>query len=152
PLAEPWNGTSWSLGTAAAPAGASVPLDGVSCTAANACTAVGSSANTAHPQGQTLAERWNGSSWAIQTTPNPFGSDQQGYTGVSCAPGSWCTAVGNHAPLGGMVSTLAAGWHGGSWSNEATPAISGANFADLLGVSCTSSSACMGVGYYYLPA
>ncbi|MEA2314573.1 MAG: hypothetical protein QOI03_1265, partial [Solirubrobacteraceae bacterium] len=45
-------------------------LSGVSCTTASACTAVGYYVNSAGTR-LTLAERWNGTSWATQTTPNP---------------------------------------------------------------------------------
>jgi hypothetical protein len=63
-----------------------------------------------------------------------------------------CTAVGEHAPLGGSAAALAEQWSGRSWSNQATPAISGSTLTDLLSVSCTSGSACVAVGYYDLPA
>jgi hypothetical protein len=51
-------------------------LIGVACTSATGCTAVGySSPNGAnlvnHPSPATLAERWNGSTWSIQPTPQP---------------------------------------------------------------------------------
>src|SRR5690348_11177752 len=45
-------------------------LNAVSCSAATACTAVGTNLS---PSGVnvTLAERWNGTSWHHQSTPNP---------------------------------------------------------------------------------
>src|SRR5215471_15134675 len=49
-------------------------LQGVSCPAKGDCTAVG----FYHKDqvGYTLAEHWNGTSWAIQPTPNPPGVTQ----------------------------------------------------------------------------
>jgi hypothetical protein len=47
-------------------------LDGVSCTSRASCTAVGYS-DTAPPITTSLAERWNGTKWVIQATPNPPG-------------------------------------------------------------------------------
>ena len=48
------------------------PPAGVSCTSATACTAVGYDASVGTTV--TLAERWNGTSWKIQSTPNPTGA------------------------------------------------------------------------------
>jgi hypothetical protein len=42
----------------------------VSCKSAAACTAVGDDENSAGSYAP-LAEAWNGTSWAIETTPNP---------------------------------------------------------------------------------
>jgi hypothetical protein len=152
PLAEPWNGTSWSVGTAVSPTNSlSAGLDAVSCSSSNACTAVGAVSSATHGP-QAGAQRWNGSTWSLQAPVNPFGSDQHSFWGVSCPSTNSCTAVGNHAPIGGSIGSLAEQWNGSGWSNKATPAISGSTLTDLLGVSCTSSSACMAVGYYYLPA
>src|SRR5215471_3569747 len=44
-------------------------LNSVSCSAANACTAVGAHLSTSGVN-VTLAERWNGTSWHRQRTPN----------------------------------------------------------------------------------
>ena len=53
-----------------------------------------------------MAERWNGTAWAMQSIPNPNGSGQ--LNGVSCTSASACTAVGYY---GGYV-TLAERWNG----------------------------------------
>jgi hypothetical protein len=69
-IAEHWNGTRWTiqrLPTPPAPPGEAplvVPVS-VSCTSATACMTVGTTEN------MTLAERWNGSKWTIEPTPNP---------------------------------------------------------------------------------
>jgi hypothetical protein len=42
----------------------------------------------------TLAEQWNGTSWAVQTTPNPVGSQESELDGVFCISASACKAVG----------------------------------------------------------
>jgi hypothetical protein len=96
PLAERWNGLAWMMQSVPIPSGAAGGnLFGVSCTAANACTAVG----TAGPNGGplvTLVERWNGSKWVVQPTPNPAGATESFLNGVSCASASACTAVGTY--------------------------------------------------------
>lgn len=63
-LAKRWNGTAWSIQTIPNPGGAVISsLASVACTSSTACTAVGNSFNSANVQ-RTLAEHWNGTSWA----------------------------------------------------------------------------------------
>jgi hypothetical protein len=45
-------------------------LNGISCTAPNSCEAVGTQYDTSEA-GMTLAEFWNGTTWAVQSTQNP---------------------------------------------------------------------------------
>jgi hypothetical protein len=94
-LAETRHGTSWAIEPTADPAAGAtgVTLSGVSCAAADACTAVGSYVNSADDT-VTLAESWNGTSWAIQATPNPAGSVSGVLSGVSCLAVAGCTAAG----------------------------------------------------------
>ncbi len=93
-LAERWNGKKWSIQPTPNPSGAAVSaLSGVSCTTASACIAVGVS-TTGSGVRVTLAERWNGTTWRIQRTPNPAGARGSFLNGVSCASPSACTAVG----------------------------------------------------------
>jgi hypothetical protein len=128
----------------------------VSCTSATACTAVGAFQSMTGVW-MTLAERWNGSRWAIESTPDPRGGGE--LFGVSCTLATACTAVGT-APGG----TLAERWNGTAWAIDETPNPRGADtncgyelptpgFASgcvgLLGVSCTSATACVAVGYSY---
>jgi len=42
-----------------------------------------------------LAEHWNGSTWAIQATPNPAGAAVSMLSGISCVSSTTCTAVGS---------------------------------------------------------
>jgi hypothetical protein len=87
-------------------------LDGVSCTSATACTAVGLSVvNSAGLQG-TLAERWDGSRWSAQPTPNPAGATGRGFGGVSCTSATACTAVGSFNSKAGKSFTLVERWDG----------------------------------------
>ena len=67
-------------------------LEGVSCSSAKACTAVGTYGDGARES--TLAERWNGTKWALQTTPNPSDAGASHLKGVSCSSATACTAVG----------------------------------------------------------
>lgn len=73
PVAERWNGVRWSMLTfpslpSGAPAGG---LSAVSCTSSRVCMAVGSS--TDFSPLIVFAERWDGTSWSVQSTPNAPG-------------------------------------------------------------------------------
>jgi hypothetical protein len=147
-LAEIWNGTSWKLDNPALPSGGSDGyLSGVSCTAATACTAVGNYYNGSKVV--TLAERWNGSAWAVQPTPNRVDAEDSYFDSVSCSSATACTATGavHHS---GPVSLITASerWNGTQWILVVSGAPSGALSSALTGVSCRSSNNCMGVGYY----
>jgi hypothetical protein len=149
-LAEVWDGSTWTIEPTPNPTGPQVSsLSAVSCTTASACTAVGSSI---FPGGSNvpLAERWDGSTWAIQTTPSQlFLTDLRS---VSCTSASACTAVGHSLePFGGpspQAPPFAEGWDGSSWAIEPPPSGNWAfpNGAFLEGVSCTSASRCVAVG------
>jgi hypothetical protein len=136
PLAERWNGVSWSIQPTPSPSGSTYgELLSVSCAAATACTAVGD--YNSNRGTQPLAEQWNGSSWSIQPTPNP-GSGI--LSSVSCTSPTACSAVGS----AGLGTPLVERWDGTSWSVQPTP--QPAAKSSLIGVSCTSATACTAVG------
>jgi hypothetical protein len=65
----------------------------------------------------TLAERWDGTSWTVQSTPSPspIGSRPNAtgaLSGVSCVSETSCTAVGSYADSTGREVTLAEGYAG----------------------------------------
>jgi len=92
-----------------------------------------------------LVERWNGSSWSIQSAPNPSeGNAEQAMLAVSCASSTSCTAVGMAAS-----KPTAERWNGTAWSLSSAPNPSGATLATLEGLSCASAEACMAVGHYH---
>jgi len=94
-LVERWNGRRWSIQRTPNPAGGTnVSLNGVSCASNTACTAVAHYNNRAGRE-LTLVERWDGTSWSIQRTPNPVRASKSSLTGVSCASPTVCTAVGS---------------------------------------------------------
>jgi hypothetical protein len=142
PLAERWDGSSWAIqSTAGLPAGtSSARLDGISCTSSTACTAVGSYQDSSEAL-HNLIERWNGTSWTLQTSPaTSFAT----LSGVTCISSTSCFAVGF-----GQPSALAERWNGTTWTLQSTPAAPGdAIYAALGRISCTSASACTAVGNY----
>ncbi len=144
-----WNGTEWKLHTVTDPEGAveSSLLD-VACTPTpNRCTAVGGWKNSGKEQ-LTLAYRFNGvTTWTLQSTPNPSGSTESLFQGVSCATETSCSADGSWVSSGGGSNrALAEEWNGSSWSLQNTPNPPGEAFNSLFGVSCRSTM-CLGVGW-----
>jgi hypothetical protein len=106
-LAERWNGRSWSIQRTPTPTGLiTAPLEHVSCPATNACVAVGVG-QISSGLISTLAERWNGSAWALQSTPNPTGSKSSTLTADSCVSTAVCEAVGYWLPTTTTQHTLA---------------------------------------------
>jgi hypothetical protein len=97
---------------------------------------------------QVLAEEWNGLAWSLTAPTEPSGS-QALLQGVSCASASACIAVGSlFTSSSGSKQSLAESWDGTTWTVLPTPAPAGATLSQLLGVSCTSSSACIAVGSF----
>ncbi len=149
-LAEAWSLLEgWKIKSTASPPGAlESNLQGVSCPASNKCTAVGGYENSSKVD-VTLAERWNGTEWAIQSTPNPSGARQSHLNGVSCASSTACTAVGWYENSSGTRMALAEGWNGTEWTIQSTSSSTGGIESDQ--VSCSSANACTAVRSYYPP-
>jgi hypothetical protein len=156
-LGERWNGHKWTLQRLRSPAGThNAVLDGVSCTSADACEAVG----TYEIGGgeRPLAEAWNGHKWSIQRTVRPGSSgDFSVLDSISCASKHVCEATGFHfSELSANQYTLVEAWNGHKWRRQssATPGgglFSSGGFASPLGVSCVSK-VCRLVGYYQTPS
>jgi hypothetical protein len=134
-LAESWDGTNWTILSTPSPAGATVAsLSAVSCSAVGACTGVGGYATSGTFPNKTLADRWDGTAWTIQTTPTPNGFAT--FAADSCAGATACTAVG---------SFFAEAWSGTTWAPQALAQPRSAG-GSLAGVSCTAAAACTAGG------
>jgi hypothetical protein len=156
-LIEHWNGYAWTVVASPKPPGSIASyLSAVSCTAESDCVAVGT-ARYSHRKGDsyggprefTLIEHWNGSGWAIVSSPDPPGPPADGLAGVACTSASDCTAVGvggRLTPPGSAdgANTLAEHWNGSAWSivRSSNPSTN----SDLNQVACTSASDCIAVG------
>jgi hypothetical protein len=136
-LAERWNGTKWAIQPTPNPSGTQSSLVGVYCTSARACTAVGNYQNRSGVDVM-LAERWNGTKWAIQPTPNPSGTHGGELAGVSCPSARACTAAGDYENRSKVEVTLAERWNGTKWAIQPTPNPAGTQGSVLLGVFCSS--------------
>jgi GH25 family lysozyme M1 (1,4-beta-N-acetylmuramidase) len=148
-LIETFDGTSWttSAGLSGPSGSAQNQLLGVSCTSASFCVAVGSyEAESGDESGlnQDLIEMWNGTSWS-DASVNPYSDDT--LVGVSCTSASFCVAVGNYKDSDSYDQVFVETWDGTSWTSSvgADTSSTVANYVE--GVSCTSTSFCMAVGY-----
>ena len=110
-LAERWNGTTWALQTTPIPAGAiGSTLNEVACPSSTPdCEAVGAYSVSSSPT-VTLAERWNGTTWALQTTPNRTGVLDSELNAVACLSATDCQAVGDDLNSSNVTVTLAERW------------------------------------------
>jgi hypothetical protein len=101
-LSEVLSGSTWT----ASEVDSSLPygvLNGVSCTSASSCTAVGDYSNGTNTF--TLGEAFNGSTWTNSGTPQPTGAAFANLGGVSCASGaSTCETVGSFGYYGPSVT------------------------------------------------
>ena len=96
----------------------------------------------------TLAERWDGSSWAQQPAPNPGGPARDNELLAAAATSTanaW--AVGYYRTDTGY-RTLTEHWNGTIWTQE--PSLSPSRSASMLrGVAATSAASAWAVGSYY---
>jgi hypothetical protein len=152
-LIERWNGTKWTrvVGPQRKPGGSS-ELEGVSCTSATACTAVGYDTGS-NGWTRTLVLRWNGTKWTIvaSATPNPNGLGAI-LSGVSCTSATSCTAVGATTQANSLTSfttkSVIERWNGTKWTLVASPRPAYSSSYSLGGVRCPSSTRCVAVGQY----
>ena len=108
-------------------------LNGVSCVAADDCTAVGD--GSAGP----LVEHFDGTTWTKQDAPG--GSDVR-LEAVSCPSASSCTAVGDD-----IDGSVVLRWDGDSWTRADLPSVG--DYEGLRSVSCADDDDCVAVGAYY---
>jgi hypothetical protein len=120
-------------------------LSGVTCVSASDCWAVGYYVNGS--AGQTVIERWDGSSWAIVSSPNTLPTQDNILNGVTCVSASECWAVGYYNN-GSAAQSLIERWNGTSWAIVGSPDILATQNNYLSGVTCVSASNCWAVGYY----
>ncbi len=152
PLAERWNGSSWSIQRTPHPFGID-DFNDVSCASSTACIAVGSGQ-------ESFAQRWDGTRWSVEKIN--FGDPQgraNALTGVSCPSQGICAAVGwddiglcaDEYESDYDVAVLGL-WKSARWSLGRHPNLGCSSGQDngagnwLNAVSCTSPTACTAVG------
>lgn len=148
-----WAGSAWSL--KATPNGPGTNTDSllaaVSCSAASACTAVGSYTQRTQVN-LALVARWSGSAWSAQSTRSPSGAAPSQLSGVACPGTNFCLAVGDSMTLqAGTSYPLAETWNGASWTLRSPTPPPGVDEARLTADTCLSATSCLAVGWYYDP-
>lgn len=146
PLAERFDGSTWTVVQTPDPAGDDAQLAGVSCTARSFCVAVGSGVGD---PAQLFAETFDGSRWRLSKALVPRGSDESDLSGVSCRVRS-CVAVGSVA-IGTNVEGFA--FHplieretSSGWRVVPTHDPTGSLASSLQSVSCPRGTECVAVG------
>jgi hypothetical protein len=152
-----WNGKRWSSVSVPSPAGNGngdiSSLEGLTCTSAANCWAVGEAEEPGLIFNNAL--HWNGKKWSAATTPNPDGTGSNASNiliDVFCGQPGSCWAVGtfgaeDESP--GSIRNEALHYNGKKWSTVTTPDPGGTasgHTNELEGVRCTSTSACWAVG------
>ncbi len=126
-------------------------LDGVFCTSAASCWAVGYFERNGAFLNETL--RWNGHRWSRVAAPSPGGTangDTSELFGVRCTSAGNCWAVGFYERHGVQLDE-ALHWNGKHWSPVTTPTPAGTlggDFNGLVDVACTSTDSCWADGEY----
>ena len=129
----------------------SAGLEGVFCTSAASCWAVGYFKRNGAWLNEAL--RWNGHRWTRVTAPNPGGTasgDTSQLFGVRCTAAVNCWAVGSYKRHGAALDE-ALHWNGKNWSRVTTPTPAGTlpdDFNELFDVACTSPDNCWADGEY----
>jgi hypothetical protein len=144
-----WNGTAWSLVSAATPTATGSPpvveATGMDCVTTTWCIAVGTTdfgSATTTP----FSELWNGSSWSLVNiaVPSRTGVTGSFLTSVSCAGASFCAAAGQ--VIGAPDQNLIEAWNGSAWTITASPDTSPSLSQGLTGIDCFSQTTCSAVG------
>jgi hypothetical protein len=136
PLAEHWDGTSWSIVPTPDPGG-DFSFSSLTALAADDVWAVGYSGIGNGP----FAEHWDGSSWNVVTTTNPGRNSL--FLGVAAA-GSQVYATGVADP--GPFNTLAERWDGTSFQVMSTPNVGGKRFDNFLHRAASDGTVVWSVG------
>ena len=143
-LAQTWSGGSWSLVPAADAMVSDVSANGVSCSAAGSCVAVGSYVNASGIREVFIEDLANGT-WSMVPGPVPSPTTNS-LGGVSCPSATSCVAVGSYATAKtgqALIEKLS----GGTWAVTPSPD-QGTGYNQLNGVSCAAVVSCVAVGYY----
>lgn len=143
-LIEHYDGSAWSLVTSPNSNGGDTDfLTGVACTSGGDCWAVGDYYDgTAF---HTLIEENSGSGWTIVSSPNTETTEDNLLTGVTCAGGADCWAVGDYYN-GNNYQTLILRQSGSSWDMVASPNTNSSQSNLLNAVTCSSAGECVAVG------
>jgi hypothetical protein len=144
PLAEHWNGSSWTLVPIPSKTANYNELFAVDASSTTDVWGVGYWLIDAFTE-RTLAEHWDGTAWSIVGTPN-VGAASNALSGVAAVSptDAWAVGISNSANINDGHA-LIEHWDGARWSVVRTPN-PGAGKSELLAVTATSSTDVWAVG------
>jgi hypothetical protein len=144
-IIEQWNGRVWSLANPRSTAASE--LDGVACTSATQCLAVGKifpKSSGLRP----LVQKWDGSKWSDVSAPTENGDDF--LSAIGCQHSAACFAVGSNFSSGTSTYgelTSAERLSGSTWMVVHSISPSAGN-DNLNSVSCPVMTSCFAVGNF----
>jgi hypothetical protein len=142
-LGEHWNGSTWSVQHVSDRDYVVADLDGIACTTATICIAVGYGF-LEDGEFTALAEGWSRQRWTAQHLGSLSKGSPQ-LMSISCVDSDACLAVGNQSQ-GLGAEPFAERWARGKWTTLAPPTSKGSTSSGLDGVSCVSATRCVAVG------
>jgi hypothetical protein len=147
-----WTSTSLPV----PPGGSSVFPQAVSCSGTGSCVAVGSYPPSGGGE-SSLVETESGATWTASTLPLPAATPYASLTAMSCVSAITCVAVGNaygadHVQVPFQETLAGAIWTSSSMPLPPHTVPSGDANPLIQGLSCTSASSCVAVGYDPGPA
>jgi hypothetical protein len=104
-----WNGKAWSLITTPDPGAFGTALEGITALSASDIWAVGQTQSSANGPIRTLTERFNGTSWTVQASPDPGKAGSDELFAVASPGGHRLDAVGGAAVAGDPCLTDVSG-------------------------------------------
>ena len=148
-----FDGRGWRYQPIPQPRSGNGLLYDVSCSSADACTAVG----LADPGprsaafGRSIAYRFDGTRWTLSHPPDPPNVGFGELTLVDCATATSCVAPSTVTDRDGLGRASADVWQDGVWRLTPLPVPTASRKADsgMSGVSCVSADACIAVGSWW---
>ena len=151
-LIEHWDGTAWSIVPEAGLEESGSVLPGVSTAGPGSVWTVGYAWDAGNniSQQRTLTERWNGTEWIREASPNPgISTNEISSISAQSADDVWAVGYANSV-YASTDMTLIEHWDGSEWRIVPSPNIgSGANY--LQEVEAISANDVWAVGYYTEP-
>lgn len=145
-----WDGTAWGVQPSPGPGSPANRnlLKAVAATSPTNAWAVGEHYNYLTGNYTTLIERWDGTAWTVQPSPNPRGSVDD-LDGVAATSPTNAWAVGSSFKAVRSYKAVIEHWDGTAWTAQPSPDPGGPGHNDhLLGVTATSATSAWAVGYY----
>ena len=150
-FAEVWDGSRYRLNITPNPGGAEDSfLRAVSCSSPVSCVAVGHfeyEVRQVSVRTAPLIERWDGTRWRIERSPDLARTQGAALQGVDCSSAQVCTAVGWKQLPGGAYAPLAVRWNGTAWTVQPVPSFGGSPDTELNAIACAREDSCTAVGF-----